>query len=147
VFDHDSFVHQKCSNCVLINLLFGLYKSIWIIDPFVTRFSLHLEALTYSFTRFKCYELRSVPHFLILSLFSPWDSQLSISRSLGMCSNLRVVYIRGASFLARRCYFPLSSFVWRIFRLFSYACFSPLHKIVLHSFECSTYFAKKIVQF
>jgi hypothetical protein len=40
------FVHQKCSNYALTNLLFGLCKSMWIIDPFVTCPSLHLGAPT-----------------------------------------------------------------------------------------------------
>jgi hypothetical protein len=31
----DSSVHQKCSNYTLTNLLFGLCKSVWIIDSFV----------------------------------------------------------------------------------------------------------------
>jgi hypothetical protein len=39
-----SFVHQKCSNYVVTNLLFGLSKSIWIIDTLVTRLCPHFEA-------------------------------------------------------------------------------------------------------
>jgi hypothetical protein len=30
-------VHQKCSNYALTNLLFGLCRFVWIIDPLVTR--------------------------------------------------------------------------------------------------------------
>jgi hypothetical protein len=36
VFVHGSSVHQKCSNYVVINLLFGLCRSVWIIDPLAT---------------------------------------------------------------------------------------------------------------
>jgi hypothetical protein len=32
VFAHGSFVHQKCCNYALINLLFGLCKFVWVID-------------------------------------------------------------------------------------------------------------------
>jgi hypothetical protein len=46
VFAHGSSVHQKCSSYALTNLLFGLCRSIWIIDPLVIRFSPHPEAPT-----------------------------------------------------------------------------------------------------
>jgi hypothetical protein len=42
--------HKKCSNYALINLLFGLCKSVWIIDPLVTGPSPHPRALTRPFT-------------------------------------------------------------------------------------------------
>jgi len=45
MYGHDSFVHHKCSNYTLTNFLFGLCKSVWIIDPLVIRPSPHLEAL------------------------------------------------------------------------------------------------------
>jgi len=35
VFAHGSFVHQKCYDFALTNLLFGLCKSVWITKPFV----------------------------------------------------------------------------------------------------------------
>ncbi len=35
VFTHGSSMHQKCSNWALTNLLFGLCRSIWIIDLLV----------------------------------------------------------------------------------------------------------------
>jgi len=47
---HGSFVHQKCSNYALTNLLFGLYKSVWIIDPLVTHPTPHLKILACPFT-------------------------------------------------------------------------------------------------
>jgi hypothetical protein len=37
-------VHQKCSNYALNNLLFDLCRSMWIIDPLVTRPIPHLRA-------------------------------------------------------------------------------------------------------
>jgi len=40
----DSSVHQKCFNCALTNLLFGLCRSMWIIDPLVIHLSPHLRA-------------------------------------------------------------------------------------------------------
>ncbi len=43
----DLFMHQKCSNYALANLLFGLCKSMWIIDPFVIRHSPHPRAPTH----------------------------------------------------------------------------------------------------
>jgi hypothetical protein len=38
-------MHQKCSNYVLTNLLFGLCRSMWIIDSLVTHPSPHPTAL------------------------------------------------------------------------------------------------------
>jgi len=43
---HGSFMHQKCFNYTLTNLLFGLCILIWIIDTLVTFFNPHLEAPT-----------------------------------------------------------------------------------------------------
>jgi hypothetical protein len=81
------FVHQKCSNYALIDLLFGLCKSIWIIDSLV---ACHLsyspsQKSNTPFSPQKCYELRNVPQFIYLLLFSFWDLHLSLSRSLGVC--------------------------------------------------------------
>jgi len=46
MYGHGSSVHQKCSNYALTNLLFGLCKFVWIIDLFITCFSLHPGTLT-----------------------------------------------------------------------------------------------------
>jgi hypothetical protein len=43
VFTRDEYVHKKCSNA-LTNLLFGLWRSVWIIDLLVTPPSPHLRA-------------------------------------------------------------------------------------------------------
>jgi hypothetical protein len=40
------FVHQKCSNYALTNLLFGLCIPMWIIDPLITRPNPHLGTPT-----------------------------------------------------------------------------------------------------
>jgi len=44
MYARDWSMHQKCSNYALTNLLFGLCKSMWIIDPLVIRPSPHLGA-------------------------------------------------------------------------------------------------------
>ncbi len=49
VFARGSFVHQKCSNYTLTNLLFSLCKSMWIIDLLVTRLSPHPRTPTCPF--------------------------------------------------------------------------------------------------
>jgi hypothetical protein len=43
------FMHQKCSNYALTNLLFGLCMSMWIIDSLVTHLSPHPTTLTCPF--------------------------------------------------------------------------------------------------
>ncbi len=50
VFACGSFVHQKCSNYAQTSLLFGLCRSMWIIDLLVTCPSPHLEALAHPST-------------------------------------------------------------------------------------------------
>jgi hypothetical protein len=44
VYARGLFVHQKCSIYALINLLFYLCRSVWIIGPLVIRLSCHLGA-------------------------------------------------------------------------------------------------------
>jgi hypothetical protein len=46
MFARDLSVHQKCSNYRLTNLLFGLCKSVWVIDLLVTFPSPHPIAST-----------------------------------------------------------------------------------------------------
>jgi len=50
MYAYGSFVHQKCSNYALINLLFSLCIFVWIIDPLVTHPNPHLGTLTRPFT-------------------------------------------------------------------------------------------------
>jgi hypothetical protein len=50
VFVRDSSVHQNCSNYALTNLWFGLCRSMWIINLFITRLSPHPRAPTRPFT-------------------------------------------------------------------------------------------------
>jgi hypothetical protein len=50
VFAHDSSVHQKWSNYALTNLLFGLCKFVWIIDPLFIHLNPHPRAPAHPFT-------------------------------------------------------------------------------------------------
>ncbi len=50
MFAHGSSVHQKCSNYPLTNLLFGLCRSVWIIDSLVIRLNPHLKTPACPFT-------------------------------------------------------------------------------------------------
>jgi hypothetical protein len=45
VFARGSSMHQKCFNYALTNLLLGLCRSVWIVDPLVIHLNPHLEAL------------------------------------------------------------------------------------------------------
>ncbi len=49
MYAHGSSVHQKCSNYALTNLLFGLCKFVWIIDPLFTRPNPHPKIPTWPF--------------------------------------------------------------------------------------------------
>jgi hypothetical protein len=44
-YAHGSSMHQKCFNYALINLLIGLYRSKWIIDPLITYLNPHPKSL------------------------------------------------------------------------------------------------------
>jgi hypothetical protein len=70
VFARGLSMHQKCSNYILTNLLFGLCRSMWIIELLVTLPSPHLIILARRSTP-KCRKPGSVPQLFILSLFSP----------------------------------------------------------------------------
>ncbi len=74
---------QKCSNYALTYLLFGLCKSMWINDLLAT-FPNLIPKLKYAPLPPKCYEPRNALQLLLLPLFSPLDSQLNLSRSLGV---------------------------------------------------------------
>jgi hypothetical protein len=49
MYVHGLFMHQKCSNYTLINLLFGLCRSIWIIDSLAIHSYLHPRVPTCPF--------------------------------------------------------------------------------------------------
>jgi len=70
VFARGSSVHQKCSNYMLTNLLFGLCRSMWIIELLVALPSPHPIIPARRSTP-KCRKPGSVPQLLILPLFSP----------------------------------------------------------------------------
>jgi len=55
-----SFVHQKCSSYALTNLLFGLCKSMWMIELLINLPN-PLPELQHAPLSPKCYELRSAP--------------------------------------------------------------------------------------
>jgi len=50
VYARGSFVHQKCSNHALTNLLFGLWRLVWIISSFDIRPNSHPKVLACLFT-------------------------------------------------------------------------------------------------
>jgi hypothetical protein len=77
-------VHQKCFSYALTNLLFGLWRSMWIINMLVTRTSPHPKAPAHPSTPkvLRTRERAPIPCFFCY--FSPLDSQLNLSRSLGV---------------------------------------------------------------
>ncbi len=68
---HVSSVHQKCSNYALTNSVFGLCKSVWVIDLFVIFSSFHPGTPAWPFTP-KCCERGKVSQLLIFLLFTLW---------------------------------------------------------------------------
>jgi len=83
MFTHGSFVHQKCSNYALTNLLFSLCRSMWIIDLFVTILSPYPGALACPSTLkvLRTREHTPTPHsFVVFTL----GSHLNLLRSFGV---------------------------------------------------------------
>jgi hypothetical protein len=72
VFAHGSSVHQKCFDYALTNLLFSLCRSVWIIESLVACPS-HVLKLQHAPLPPKCYEPKSTPQLLFLTLFSTLD--------------------------------------------------------------------------
>ncbi len=77
-----SSMHQKCSNYALSNL-FGLCRSVWIIDSFIICPNSHLRISARPFTPEILGAKKRIP-FLSLLLFSPLNSHLNLMRSLGV---------------------------------------------------------------
>jgi hypothetical protein len=71
-----------CSNFALTNLLFGLWRFVWMIELLVNLLS-PISELQHALLPPKCCELGNAPQFF-LPLFSPLDSQLNPLRSLGV---------------------------------------------------------------
>jgi len=72
MFACGSSVHQKCSNYTLTNFLFGVCKSMWIIDLLVTFPNPHIEASARPSTRkvLRTKECASIPYpFIVFKEF------------------------------------------------------------------------------
>jgi hypothetical protein len=63
VYACGSSMHQKCFSYASINLLFGLCKSIWIIDPLVTCPNPHPRALAHLFYPWNVMNQGAYPNF------------------------------------------------------------------------------------
>jgi len=84
MYAHGLSLHQKCSNHVLTNLLFGL-------DPLVIPPNPHPKAPAHPLLS-KCYKLRNMPQLLLLSMFSLSDLHLNLSTSVGCMKNKKILH-------------------------------------------------------
>jgi hypothetical protein len=135
MFACQSFVHQKCFNYALTNLLFGLCRSMWIIDPLVKRPNPHFGTPTHLSTPEVLRTMERTPTLYLFVIFT-LDSKLNLSKSLEVCHIDPLMF----SFYSKRLfrsskgfcspqevYGRWSVFVLRkIFTCFMYAPFSPL---------------------
>jgi hypothetical protein len=87
-----SSVHHKCFNFALTNLLSGLCRSMWIIDLLITCPNIHPRALAHPFT-LKVLRAREHTPTSYPSVIFTLDSQLSLSRSLGVHQLLIIIYL------------------------------------------------------
>ncbi len=83
VFARASSAHQKCSNYALTNFLFGLCRSVWVIDLLVTIPNPHPGAPAHLSTPevLRAKERTPTPYSSIVFTL---DSHLSLLRSLGV---------------------------------------------------------------
>ncbi len=84
-------MHQKCSNNAVTNLLLGLCRSMWIIDPLIIHPSPHPKVLARPFTP-KMLRTKERTPTLYFLLFSFLNLHLSLSRSVGVCQCYKKVY-------------------------------------------------------
>jgi hypothetical protein len=77
---------KKCIDYALTNLLFGLCRFMWIIEPLVARPN-PISELQHAVLPPKCYEPKNVPQLFLLLLSSPFDLQLNPSKNLGVHHN------------------------------------------------------------
>ncbi len=89
VYAHGSFVHQKCFNYVITNLLFGLCRLIWIIDLLVTRSNPHPGAWTCNSTP-KVLRMRECTQHFFLLLFSFW-ARIWINQGVWGASHAKII--------------------------------------------------------
>jgi hypothetical protein len=82
MYAHASSVHQKCSSYAQTNLLFGLCKSMWIIDLIVIHPSPHPGGPRCPST-LKVLRIKERTQFFLLLLFSPWTRSWVYQRILG----------------------------------------------------------------
>jgi len=85
-------MHQKCFNYALTNLLFGLCKSIWTMNPLVICPSPHFETLTHPSYPWKVVNKKMYPNSFF-HCFHLLDSHFNLSRSLGVCQLQLLVFI------------------------------------------------------
>jgi hypothetical protein len=71
VFVCSSSMHQKCSDYELINLLFGLCISVWIIEPLVA-IPILISKLEHAPIPSKCYELENAINSYFFRCFHLW---------------------------------------------------------------------------
>jgi len=110
VFAHGLSMRHKCYNYALTNLLFGLCKFMWIINPLVNHFSPHPRAPASPSTPqvIQAKECTPTPY---PSVVFTLNSQFSLSRNLG-CIN-RCMYIPWLSLFM--CCWILKRSCWHLF--------------------------------
>ncbi len=84
MFACDSYVHQKCSNYALTNLLFGLCRFVWIIDLLIILPSPYPKAPARPFIPNVLRAREHTPTFHSSVVFT-LDSHLSLLTNLGAC--------------------------------------------------------------
>jgi hypothetical protein len=87
VFTRGSFKHQKCSNYALTNLLIGLCRFVWIIDPIFTHLNPHPKTPTMLLYPQSVASQETYPNLLSFRCFHLWTCSWVYQRVLGVRHN------------------------------------------------------------
>jgi hypothetical protein len=87
----------KCFNYALTNLLFGLCKSVWVIDLLVNLPS-PIPELQHAFLPPKCCELGSMPNPFSFHCLHLWTYNLVLQGAWGGITYIHVCHVRAIKF-------------------------------------------------
>ncbi len=108
MFACGSSVHQRCSNYTLTNLLFGLCRSMWVIDLLVNLLSPHQSSSTPPLP-LKCCKTRSAPKSFSFRCLHFWIRNWIYQGAWGCVIPPTILHLYLPTYLSTylyTCYFP-----------------------------------------
>jgi hypothetical protein len=131
MYVHGSSVHKKCSNYTLTNLLFGLCRFMWIIDPFVIHSNPHLGAPTHPFTPKMLWTMDCTPTYypfvvftfgLVVDFIKEFGGASQIVKLTHMTSS-QIISLQSNFSWILLCVIIIHSEFWWVFSLYYLFCY------------------------